>query len=160
MDAEIESQARELCRIIHRLMSFMQREPEWMESCGRLAGELSMAQLKCLLSLRSLAPCSLKDLAAELNVAPASASGMVERLVEMGLVDRRQDPQDRRQVQISLAPPAQAIVESHEAFFVRKLAWLIRELDSGDARKWLEIYRKLDQILTTAPATERRADSP
>lgn len=51
-------------------------------------------------------PCPLRAVAAGVGVSVASASEMVERLVDEGIVQREPHPSDRRQVLLSLTPRA------------------------------------------------------
>ncbi|WP_324654109.1 MarR family winged helix-turn-helix transcriptional regulator [Georgenia sp. H159] len=57
---------------------------------------LTMQQLKALLHLSAEGPVVSHRLADSLGITPASVTGLVDRLVERGLVHRAEDPQDRR----------------------------------------------------------------
>jgi DNA-binding MarR family transcriptional regulator len=65
--------------------------------------DVTMLQLKTLLILSSAAASAdpnglrVSDLARWLNVSAATASTLIDRLVDRGLVERREDPADRRQ---------------------------------------------------------------
>jgi len=57
---------------------------------------LTMPQLKVALVLYRQGPIPAQDLAARIGASPATLSGIVDRLVTQGLVERREDPADRR----------------------------------------------------------------
>lgn len=57
---------------------------------------LTMPQLKVALVLYRQGPIAAQDLAARIATSPATLSGIVDRLVTQGLVERREDPDDRR----------------------------------------------------------------
>lgn len=58
--------------------------------------DLTIAQLKSLLFIAGQEVTNFKKLAAALAVTPASVTGIVDRLVEQGLVSRTENPEDRR----------------------------------------------------------------
>lgn len=72
--------------------------------------DLTYNQYKTLLTIADRGECSLGDLARELEVAMSSASQMVDRLVGEGLIERRQDAANRRQVVIRLTPEGRTLI--------------------------------------------------
>jgi DNA-binding MarR family transcriptional regulator len=61
---------------------------------------------------RSGSPLRVGDIAARLEIAPRSATGMVDTLEEAGLVERRPDPDDRRSVLVALSKKGAGLVEA------------------------------------------------
>src|SRR3954451_3110913 len=61
-----------------------------------LAGSLSIVQLHVLTVLEAAGPMPMGKLADALDVSVASATGIVDRMVQRGLVERRNDETDRR----------------------------------------------------------------
>jgi len=66
------------------------------------AASLSIPQLRSLAFLNRNPGASLSDLAEHLGVTCATASATVERLVQRNLVQRGDDPQERRRVILNL----------------------------------------------------------
>lgn len=99
----LEAEAR-----LHRL-SMTTETHSWLDV------DLTMSQLKTLILLRAVEGASgglrISDLARLLGVTPATASTLVDRLVERGLVDRREDPHDRRQHRCSVTPAGHGLLE-------------------------------------------------
>jgi len=58
------------------------------------------------------APLTLGAVAEGLGVHPSNATRTCDRLVSAGLLDRRDDPSDRRQLQLTLTRKGQRMVES------------------------------------------------
>ena len=77
---------------------------EWWEL------ELTMPQLKAL-ALLHLGTHRMGDVAAHLGTSLSSATSMVDRLVDKGLVDRGPDPNDRRVVVCELTAHGQEEME-------------------------------------------------
>jgi len=73
--------------------------------------ELTMPQCRAVLYLQE-GPAHMSRLAAGLGVALPSATGIVDRLVERGLVSREEDPEDRRVVLCCLTPGGQHMAMS------------------------------------------------
>jgi DNA-binding MarR family transcriptional regulator len=63
-----------------------------------LAGSLSIVQLHVLTILEAAGPVPMGKLADALDVSVASATGIVDRMEQRGLVERRGDESDRRVV--------------------------------------------------------------
>lgn len=63
---------------------------------------LSVPQIGALIGIHHRGACGVSDVGDELGVTRAAASQMLERLVQAGLVERREDPDDRRAKRIVL----------------------------------------------------------
>lgn len=63
---------------------------------------LSRPQVHALLHIYHSGECPISEIGSLTNSSPAAASQMVERLVQQGLVERREDPQNRRIKKLSL----------------------------------------------------------
>lgn len=88
---------------------------------------LSMSQMGTLLALRREGPCGVSHLAERLNVTSAAASQFLNKLVDEGLIERREDRRDRRAKEIALTPKGtQLVQESVQA----RQDWLRPLIDS------------------------------
>lgn len=70
---------------------------------------MSQAQLMFIVSTRPGA--SMSSIAAMLGVGLSAVSGLTDRLVEHGYVQRAEDPTDRRQQLISLTPDGREVLD-------------------------------------------------
>lgn len=64
---------------------------------------LSTPQIHALMFIFHAGKCQVSDIGDHADVSNAAASQLVERLVQQGLVDRREDPSDRRNKQVTLS---------------------------------------------------------
>jgi len=71
---------------------------------------LSMSQLGALFRISHCGTCDVSDISEHLGVTNAATSQMVDRLVQQGLLDRSEDPDDRRVKILVLTPEGQDIV--------------------------------------------------
>jgi DNA-binding MarR family transcriptional regulator len=89
--------------------------------------DLTISQLKALLLLDARGLLTVGELADILQIGRPSASILIEQLVQRGLVERAEDPSDRRRTLIRLTANADTLVcslyQGDEAFM---RAWLNR----------------------------------
>ncbi len=105
------SPARELTRVIHEWSEvFMRRSgrdfKRFMDETG-----LSFSQLMVLMRLFHGGACGVSELGVQLGVTNAAASQSIDRLVNLGLIERTEDPRDRRAKQLSLTRKGQTLIE-------------------------------------------------
>lgn len=81
------------------------------ESVARVEDEVSLSQLRVLVMVASRPSMNLGGIAMGLGVHPSGATRAVDRLVGAGLLDRRDDPTDRRNLQLQLTAAGQELVE-------------------------------------------------
>jgi 4'-phosphopantetheinyl transferase len=84
---EVLDRNREISREIHRGIPH-----EWLET------EVTMPQFKTLMVLYGMEQASMGDLADALGTGVSTVTGIIDRLVDHGLVLRVEDPRDRRVV--------------------------------------------------------------
>jgi DNA-binding MarR family transcriptional regulator len=109
--------------------------------------DLTFPQYNAMLAVREQGEVSVKHLAERLNVSPPSASTMVDRLVEMGLLERQPNPADRRAVLIRLSAQGQESIDALENSILGFLVELMEELGPEAASQWRGIYDKIQAIM-------------
>lgn len=72
---------------------------------------LSMTQLNTLMRLYHTGSCDISTVSDYLGITNAATSQMVQRLVEQGLLERTEDPHDRRVKQLALTTAGQSLVD-------------------------------------------------
>lgn len=75
------------------------------------AEDVTLAQFRSLVVLASRGPQGMASLAEALGVTPPTASRLCDRLVRKGLIRRRTDRNDRRQVRIALTESGRRLVD-------------------------------------------------
>jgi DNA-binding MarR family transcriptional regulator len=79
---------------------------------------LSMTQMNTLFHLYHGSKCGVSDVGELLGVTNAAASQLVDKLVQNGLIERSEDPLDRRMKQLKLTIKGQEIIQ--ESIEVRR----------------------------------------
>ena len=72
---------------------------------------LSFSQLSVLMRLQHGGSSGVSDIGDQLGVTNAAASQAVDRLVQLGLIERTEDPEDRRAKRLALTPKGRALIE-------------------------------------------------
>lgn len=90
--------------------------------------QVSMSQVKLLLLIaRPDKRFKVRDVAEFLGITNAAASRSIDRLVLRGLVDRTVTPEDRRAVELTLTPTAEAMLNRFTEVRDRELLRLLGE---------------------------------
>lgn len=95
--------------------------------------DLSISQFRCLITLgQHNAALPINELAELLDLTLATAGRNVDRLVAHGLVERREDPHDRRVRLVSLSEAGVRIMTEIDAHRRNALMAFARSLDPTD----------------------------
>jgi DNA-binding MarR family transcriptional regulator len=89
---------------------FMRRSMHETIQFWKVSG-LSMPQISTMMHLRHHGACGVSEVGTHLGVTNAAASQMVDKLVEMGLLKRAEDPHDRRAKQLTLTAKGEAFIQ-------------------------------------------------
>ncbi len=92
------------------------------------AEDVTLAQYRTLVVLASRGAQGMASLAEALGVTPPTASRLCDRLVRKGLVRRRADRNDRRQVRVGLTVPGRRLVDVVTARRRREIAVLLQSV--------------------------------
>ena len=89
---------------------FMRRS---MREFKRYMDEASLTwpQVNTLMRLHYGGACGISEVGSHLGVTNAAASQLVERLVQQGLLERTEDPNDRRAKQLVLSRRGRTLIE-------------------------------------------------
>lgn len=80
-------------------------------SIAAVEDTVTLSQLRVLVMVASRAAPNLGAVAAGLGVHPSNATRAVDRLVTAGLLDRREDPTDRRNLVLELTAEGDELLE-------------------------------------------------
>jgi DNA-binding MarR family transcriptional regulator len=108
------------------------------QSVATVQEDVTLPQLRVLVMLASRGPLNLNTVARGLAVHPSNATRACDRLVASGLLDRRDDPEGRRNLILELTEQGRELVET-----------------VMDYRR-----RAIETVLAQMPAVHRRALVP
>ncbi|MFA5872834.1 MAG: MarR family transcriptional regulator [Anaerolineales bacterium] len=72
---------------------------------------LSFSQISVLMRLKHGGNSGVSEIGNQLGVTNAAASQAVDRLVQLGLIERTEDPEDRRAKRLALTQKGRALIE-------------------------------------------------
>jgi DNA-binding MarR family transcriptional regulator len=82
------------------------------QSVASVEDRVTLPQLRVLVMIASRGPQNLASVAAGLGVHASNGTRMCDKLVNAGLLDRSDDPTDRRNLVLQLTPSGQELVQN------------------------------------------------
>jgi len=107
----------------------------WMEL------DLSIGQLKSLFFLNHEGQTNFSKLAAALDVTPPNVTGIIDRLVEHGLVRRTENPEDRRMLLLQLTDEGRDLVTKLRVVSWGHMTEILNQLSMEDLRALVQGMR-------------------
>ena len=98
---------RDIVELLRKLLhSFLMASmPAWLDL------QLTLPQLRTVFIVAHSGSSSVVQIAANLGVGEPTASHLVDKLVQAGLVNRSEDPRDRRRAIVRLSPAGEQLIE-------------------------------------------------
>ncbi len=126
--------------------------------------DVTMPQAKVLYVVASHPNVPMSAIAAELGVGLPAVSGLVDRLVTLGYLARREDPADRRQQLVSVTAAGAATLDRLRELNTEAMRRLLTGLDADELQALLtslaaldrEVQRLDEPALPTAAPSERK----
>ncbi|GLX07629.1 MarR family winged helix-turn-helix transcriptional regulator [Microbispora sp. NBRC 16548] len=140
----LDEGVRTLLLLMPRLVGRAKRMPV-PESLRTL--DLAPRHLSLLSYLLFDGPLTVNELAARLEVAPATVSLMVSDLSRKGVVDRREDDADRRRTIVSIAETNREAVDAWLARGARAWHSVLEPLTSEQRRMFVETLRSYERAV-------------
>ncbi len=118
-------------------------------SLGELPDDVTLPQFRALVVLSNGEPLAMGALATELGLHPSTATRLVDRLVERGLVQRlraRRDDADRRQSLVTLTDAGRDVVRDVTVRRVADLRRILGRLSPEDRRSVAEAMQRFADV--------------
>lgn len=107
-------------------------------SLATVEDTVTIAQFRSLVVLSGQGPSTLAHLAGELGVTASTAQRQVDRLVGQGLVTRRENPADRREVVIAITTAGRRIVSTTTRRRRQAIAAIVANMSALDSDALIE----------------------
>lgn len=108
---------------------------------------LTFPQVNMIMTIRAGGGMTVKRLAEDLRVKAPAVSAMVDRLVEMGVLTRTENPEDRREVIVQVSDRHEAWVAELERRKLQTFAELVDRVGDECARAWAEVALRIQEAL-------------
>ena len=99
---------------------------------------LTLPQFRALVVLDQGGGCRVGDFAAALRIKPSTATRLCDRLVRRGLVTRRVDEDNRREVTVALTPAGQRLVDKVSEVRRVEIAAILARIAPSERRTIVE----------------------
>ncbi|SDU14915.1 transcriptional regulator, MarR family [Verrucomicrobium sp. GAS474] len=106
-------------------------------------GNISIPQYTLLSFLSQSSGITMSRLAELMEHTSPATTGLVDRLVAAGLVERFGNPTDRRQVLVKITDKGRELVEKIKSNIVTKVLGLSEDFTEDDMKTWVRIYRTI-----------------
>jgi len=134
---------------------------EWSEVFMRRSGRdfkrfmsetgLSFSQLNVLMRLYHGGKCGVSEIGEWLGITNAAASQAIDRLVNLGMIERTEDPDDRRAKQLVLSQEGRTLIEKG---FEARRNWISDLTDALTPEQQTLIISALTLLTEAARKTE------
>jgi DNA-binding MarR family transcriptional regulator len=112
--------------------------------CKELApGNVSFPQFFLLAALHQKEVLTMSAIAQKMGHTTAAASGLVDRLENLGYVVRSSAREDRRKVMVCITEKGSALVRRIREEMVGNLMKMMNHLTPSEQKAWLQIYTKI-----------------
>ncbi len=115
----------ELHRQVNRALR-QYNQDAWMQI------SLTVPQVKSLFFITNSGNTNFKNLAGALKVTQSNLTGVVDRLVEQGLVSRAENPEDRRMMSLKATEKGEALVSELRDRRLNQLSQALTELNEQE----------------------------
>ncbi len=140
---------------LHRQFFHIMKDDEEPEVW--LALNLTIAQLKSLVFIYSEGSTNFKTLAAAMRVTPPGVTGIIDRLVEQGLVSREENPDNRRMQILKVTDKGGDLLKGLRERGPKQMAGILKRLSIEDLSA---LYQGFSALIQAAGSEKSRKNTP
>jgi DNA-binding MarR family transcriptional regulator len=152
---EESSKIEEMLTLIKRIMSLIKQSFE--SDLKKM--DVTESQILVMRVLNHYGDMKVSDISRKLDLSNSTVSGIIDRLVEKKIVERKRSEKDRRIVMISLAEEYRQPVRKHLNAFAQKMRRVLSTTTEEDLDFILEGLEKLRTILEESQKSEERGQN-
>lgn len=104
---------------------------------------LTFLQVETLFALKTKGNLSMKQVSEMFHITMPTATVLVDKLLEMKLVSRKNDTEDRRVVYVSLTQKGNTLLESGMKKREENLSMMLDSITSEDKKSMIRILEKM-----------------
>jgi len=131
---------------------FMHRSMRGWSQFAKTTG-LSMPQFSILMQLHYKGTCGLSQVSERFDISAAAASQLVEKLVQSELIERVEDPSDRRAKSLSLSKKGTQLVERG---IQERYRWMDELANMISAEERVKVIEALELLTEAAHRLEEK----
>lgn len=138
---------REFTRQLTRLMPSILKGIFKRQSDELASGKITMPQYLVVDMLRNKGAMKMTEIASELGITLPAATGLIDRLHGLKMLDRLYDKNDRRVIRIHLTPKGQRLVLRVSRKREKMINHVFGRLSEEERQTYLKILRKVHEVI-------------
>jgi len=140
---EIDTFCQKMDELIPRLRKkFLRRGPVVLAH-----DKITVPQIFVLELLAQRESCNMGDLAEDLSISTSAATGLVNRMLKAGLIERMREQKDRRIVKVKGTKKGDTIIKRLIDQRRRAVMEIFSKISRQDRGKYIDILEKICRIL-------------
>ncbi len=104
---------------------------------------ITHSQWFVLTMIEHLKKTNIKEIAETLEMSSSAATQLVDVLVQIGLVIRQEDPEDRRSVQLELSPKGEKHIAATKEKRISEMAGIFDPLTDKELEEFVSLHKKI-----------------
>lgn len=137
-----EAKARELNELFSATFASVLRIEEH-ELDNRLTEGLTISELHTIAAVGLSEPRPMNAIASTLHVTLATVTAAINKLEQKGYVERARNPEDRRQVLVSLTGKGRRAYRAHDMFHAKMVARALSSMTESETDALMEALKQL-----------------
>lgn len=137
---------RKLDEMTEQVVEFCERFSSWEGAVAKL-GRLSPAQMRTIGVIGRNKNLRMKDIAERMELTTGTVTVMVDRLQDMGLVERCRNDLDRRSYKIILSEKGEVYFQEHSEKQKEKIKKFAHDLTEEEQSSFIDMLRKFSSML-------------
>lgn len=109
--------------------------------------QLASGQVFVMMLLQKQDFCKASDIACHLGITSGAVTGLTDKMVKVGLLNRIRSEEDRRVVEFSLTAKGIEILKKIRQERLQLMLGMFENLETEDLEKMLEVFTKLNAVL-------------
>jgi DNA-binding MarR family transcriptional regulator len=147
----------QLIQTIRQFMDFAMHHTMRERAHFAKATGLSMPQFGILMQLHYRRDCGVSDLSERFDITSAAASQLVDKLVQSGLIQREEDPADRRAKLLNLTGKGRELIQQDVE---KRYRWVNQLAGKLTAEERDKVAEALDIMIRAAQELEKEPVPP
>jgi DNA-binding MarR family transcriptional regulator len=138
-----EQKVKALMESFHSLRRSMALKPTQATKMPRI----TPSQLGVLMLIEEHGASTVKDIAEALTISSSAATQLVDGLVENAYVTRKEHPEDRRSVTLTLSKKTKSQIAKMKAYGIKRFLELFEALNDAEFDQYISLNKKIAERL-------------
>lgn len=109
--------------------------------------KLSMRQYQAMIIIHANKNLSLSQLCDKLALAPSTGTELVNRLINLGYLEKKQEPEDQRQIRLCLTKKGEKVFLKRQKVLSDMINRFVAPFSDEDRDKFIEYFENIWEII-------------